>query len=61
MMQVLTATKNIEIIQAHTFAKLKPTQETENTSRFWISEEAFQNLYKRLKENGFNPFALMYW
>ena len=61
MIQVLIATANLPIIEENTFAKLKVRQETQNTSHFWISEQAFQNLYKRLKDKGYNPFALMYW
>mgnify|MGYP003344336038 FL=1 len=61
MVQVLIATANLSIIKANTKAKVEAKEATKNTSHFFMQPKSFQNLCSKLRENGYNPYALMYW
>lgn len=59
-MIILIAKQNEPIIKQY-LAGIKFTDETKNTSTFKVSKTAFQELYNRVKSEGYNPFALMAW
>jgi hypothetical protein len=59
-MIVLIAKRNEPIIkEMHPAAKF--TESTKNTSTFKITPKAFDKLRSKVRENGYNPYALMMW
>ena len=59
-MKILIAKENENIIRK--FKRNVVFEEsTRNTSTFEITESQFQKLAQTVKENGYNPYALMYF
>lgn len=59
-MRVLIAKQNEEVFRTFD-SKLKFTEASKNTSTFNITPTKFQKLRDWVREQGYNPFALMHW
>jgi len=61
-MTILIAKQNEQVIQnIFPAKKLKFEESTKNTSTFKVSRNVFNGLFNAVRENGFNPYALMNW
>ena len=60
-MKILIAKQNEQLIQKFFVKKLVFEESTKNTSTFKISKNAFGKLFNLVRENGYNPYALMNW
>ena len=59
-MTILIANPNKDIIEKF-FGKVKFNESTTNTSTFNVSPKKFFEQYYKVKDAGYNPFALMAW
>ena len=59
-MIVLIAKANESIIK-EMYPAAKFTESTKNTSTFKITPKAFDGLRSKVREKGYNPYALMMW
>ena len=59
-MRVMIAKVNMDIIRGF-YPRAKFVELTRNTCEFSISEPKFAELYKAVRDAGYNPFSLLYW
>jgi predicted proteasome-type protease len=59
-MTVLVAKANEPIIK-ELYPKANFIESSKNTSTFNIGDAAFRKLIQKVRENGYNPYALMMW
>jgi len=59
-MNVLISKQNEPFIKK-ILPKVKFQEASINTSIFKVSTPTFQKLYTAVKNEGYNPYALMYW
>lgn len=59
-MTVLVARANESIIKG-LYPKANFVESTKNTSTFNIGNAALEKLIQKVRENGYNPYALMVW
>ena len=61
-MKILIAKQNQKLIQEiFSVKRLKFEESTNNTSTFKVSKNVFNKLFNVVRENGYNPYALMNW
>lgn len=56
----MIAKVNMDIIRGF-YPRAKFVELTRNTCEFSISEPKFAELYKAVRDAGYNPFSLLYW
>ena len=59
-MKVLIAKQNQEIIK-DIFPKAEFQESTKNTCTFEVTKWGFDRIYQKVKDMGYNPYALMSW
>lgn len=59
-MLVLIAKQNERIIRNY-LPDIKFTENSKNTTNFFVSQSQFKKLYEQVKQEGYNPYALMNW
>lgn len=59
-MKILIAKQNQDIFKEHV-ARIKFIEASKNTCYFTLSTSKFKTLYNKVKEKGYNPYALMFW
>jgi hypothetical protein len=60
MAKVLIAKANEELIKSY-LPKVEFIENTKNTSVFKISGKTLSKLIDKVREDNYNPFALLYW
>ncbi|NBU73203.1 MAG: hypothetical protein EBS53_17475 [Bacteroidetes bacterium] len=59
-MRVMIAKVNMDIIRGF-YPRAKFVENSRNTCLLKISEAKFHELYKAVRDAGYNPFSLLYW
>jgi hypothetical protein len=60
-MKVLILKQNQPVIEKYIGSKIVPIESTANTMIFKISTQLFRTLYAKVRDDGYNPYALMHW